>query len=678
MASAEEVTPLEAVQVTMTRVAEEAGDVPADITVISGAELRARGARDLRTVLSLVSGVEAPPGGDTGPAGAVPSFLGLHEFDAFLLVVDGVPWGGAFNPSIPTLDLDNVERVEVLKGAAPVMYGATSFVGVIQIIRYAAGAASNQASLAYGSFGSKRASISKALAGGPDWRQSLHLDAEDRGYSDPREVIRNSHLAYRAATELAGGEARLDADVALQRQIPPSPVVRQGAALSALTALDANFNPSDARVDENRYHVTAGYSHATPIGNWQTTASLAQSTIADVRGFLRPDLVNDGSANADSQNQRRRILDVYVDTHIDRPFSEDGSILYGFDLLYGLGRQDSTNGSYFAALNGAGLPATTQLHVDEVNRLVDRRLFLGQFAQIDWKLDERWDVLAGARVNETAEQKSSVHVDGFDPVANATGADQKRELRLSGTLGISRTIAVDQGDRHVLFADMRAAFKPSAIDFGPDYTPAVLNPETADSAEAGIKGTLDGRQTSYALTAYAMTFRNLVLRTTNAAGSPVLQNAGGERLEGIEGTTRHHVVAVLDAALSLSYHRAHFTSGVASERGTDVSLAGHELTLSPHLLSSAALLFAPPSGPSGSLVATYVGRRYLDLANQAPTPAYLIFDATIDYRVGRFVTRLSATNLFNRRPPVTQSEFGDSSYYLFPGRRLEGTLAIDI
>ena len=62
MASAEEVTPLEAVQVTVTRVAEEAGDVPADITVISGAELRARGARDLRTVLSLVSGARQMPG----------------------------------------------------------------------------------------------------------------------------------------------------------------------------------------------------------------------------------------------------------------------------------------------------------------------------------------------------------------------------------------------------------------------------------------------------------------------------------------------------------------------------------------------------------------------------------------------------------------------------------------
>ena len=50
-------------------------------------------------------------------------------------MVDGVPWGGAFNPMITTLDMNDVQRIEVLKGAAPVMCGATSFVGVVQTIR---------------------------------------------------------------------------------------------------------------------------------------------------------------------------------------------------------------------------------------------------------------------------------------------------------------------------------------------------------------------------------------------------------------------------------------------------------------------------------------------------------------------------------------------------------------
>ena len=60
-------------------------------------------------------------------------YFRLREVDAFLLVVDGVPWGGAFNPDLPTIDLRDVERIEVIRGAAPVMYGASSFTGVIHV-----------------------------------------------------------------------------------------------------------------------------------------------------------------------------------------------------------------------------------------------------------------------------------------------------------------------------------------------------------------------------------------------------------------------------------------------------------------------------------------------------------------------------------------------------------------
>ncbi len=106
----------------------------ASLTVF-GARIFGAWGRDLRTASATVA-ARAPPGGDTGPAGSVPSLWGLHEFDAFLLVVDGVPWGGAFNPAVPTLDLNDVERIEIMKGAAPVMFGATSFVGEIHVIRY--------------------------------------------------------------------------------------------------------------------------------------------------------------------------------------------------------------------------------------------------------------------------------------------------------------------------------------------------------------------------------------------------------------------------------------------------------------------------------------------------------------------------------------------------------------
>src|ERR1700682_4078418 len=77
---------LDVLVVTATRIAEPADQIPADIAVVSGREIAARGATNMATVLSLVAGVEAPPGGDSGPSSAVPSFWGVHEVDACLLV----------------------------------------------------------------------------------------------------------------------------------------------------------------------------------------------------------------------------------------------------------------------------------------------------------------------------------------------------------------------------------------------------------------------------------------------------------------------------------------------------------------------------------------------------------------------------------------------------------------
>src|SRR3954468_5433709 len=104
------------VEIVATRIPEAPHEVPSSIEVISGADLRARGARSLSDALSLAAGVAVAAGSDAGPASAVPEFWGLREFDAFLLVVDGVPWGGALNPAISTLSLRDVDRIEVLRG----------------------------------------------------------------------------------------------------------------------------------------------------------------------------------------------------------------------------------------------------------------------------------------------------------------------------------------------------------------------------------------------------------------------------------------------------------------------------------------------------------------------------------------------------------------------------------
>src|SRR5258708_38743009 len=63
----------ETVEVTATRLPESPDKVPAANEVFTGAELRARGVRELRGALALAIAVEIAPGGDNGPARHFPA-----------------------------------------------------------------------------------------------------------------------------------------------------------------------------------------------------------------------------------------------------------------------------------------------------------------------------------------------------------------------------------------------------------------------------------------------------------------------------------------------------------------------------------------------------------------------------------------------------------------------------
>lgn len=661
---------LSEVTITATRIPEPIDQIPASVSTVGGAELSARDSWDLASALALVSGVEAPAGGDAGPSGSVPSFWGLHEFDAFLLVMDQVPWGGAFNPGITTLNLNDVQRVEVLKGAAPVMYGATSFVGVVHVLHYPAGEASDDASVAFGSYGSVRGAAAFALPPSGSYRQSFAADGENLGFADGRERLADVRLLYRGALDLGGGELRVDANVNIVHDVPTSPVIREGSGLTTLTPINANFNPADAALDEDKYQLAVDYSRATPWGTWETLASFSRSHVDDIRAFLHPDLSGDG----DTQNQNRTVLDDYFDTHLAGELGGDTSLLVGADLLYGYGRQVTLNGNsaYNVPLDGSVVPpSTAQLPVNEVGFVADKRLFTGQYAQLDWKPDPRWDVILGLRLNETREDKhaSDLTLPPFTPTEQFDARRSSRTVtRPTETAGLSYRAWKEGQNELVVYADFRNAFKPAALDFGPDYQPAVLLPETARSYEAGLKGVAGDGRLSWQAEAFRLEFTNLVVPT----GSGFLTNAAGERLQGAEIEARYAVTKSLMLAANYAYHDAHFTQYQFFDGGAGVfvDVAGNQLPLSPRQLATAGVLYQPSRGCNATLVASYVGRRYLDEENIAPVGGYTRIDATLGYRFGHYELALAGTNLTNQRTPVSASEFGSESFYLLNARML--------
>src|SRR5262249_8271900 len=150
----------------------------------------------------------------------------------------------AFNPALTTLNLRDVERIEILRGPAPVTYGSTSFVGVIHVVHRAAAAESGYFSLRGGMYKSGTAALDLPGAAFGSWQSRASLDVDRQGFSDDRTSYARGHANYRGASTSAGLRMWLFVDFNWLTQNPASPHVRQGAVLSSATPLDANYNPA--------------------------------------------------------------------------------------------------------------------------------------------------------------------------------------------------------------------------------------------------------------------------------------------------------------------------------------------------------------------------------------------------------------------------------------------------
>jgi iron complex outermembrane receptor protein len=642
--------------------------------VVSGQSIRERSATDLRGALSPAAGIEVLPGSDAGPAGSVVASQGLAELDAYLLVVDGVPAGGAFNPATSLLDFIDVDRIEVIRGSAPVTYGPTSFVGVIHVIRPDAGDQPTRGLLQLGTRRSGRAAFATNISAG-QFGQSLLGSIERRGFSHDRGKFDRGHLLYRASTNLGPGRLHVDLEGLSLDQTPYSPHPREGSGLSDRFPRDANVNPRDARQDQDRLQANVGYDASIGAVKWSTLLSAAKTWSHNTRGFLREDFDDTGvTANADGFRQRVRLNDVYADTHLSATSQKFDWVL-GADWLHGAGRQRSANFEYAVMPDGSNPPDSSSLHVDESTVLTDRRDFTGLYAQVVARPISALTLLFGGRLNHTRERRCGGEEEGSER-PDPDECQRLTKTRLSGSIGASYRVWGSDKDALVAFADYRNTFKPAAIDFGPEAEPDILKPETAHGWEAGLKSELAQNRLWIEASYFDTRFRNLVIRE-NIDGLPSLASAGSERFRGIETELRWTPTTALSVAASYAHHLAKFTDYARLRPdGSIQQLAGKRLELSPKDLASLIVSYARAMGPQASGTLRYIGSRFLNKSNTVKTGSY----ATIDGRVGwRFDSRwglfIEAENLTNRRDPVTESELGDAQFYRLPGRRVFGTIS---
>lgn len=651
--------PLPPVEVVVSRTPETTHDVPASIEVLSGEDLRARGATSLRSALSLAAGVAVAPGGDAGPASAVPEFWGLREFDAFLLVVDGVPWGGALNPAIATLSLRDVERVEILRGPAPVTYGATSFVGVIHVVHNPAAATARYAEAHGGSFGTGGAAIDLPTPSLGSWSSRLSADFDRQGFRDDNTSYSRGHGLWRVAQTTADRSTWLTLDLNVLRQDPASPHPRVGTSLSSDVPLDANYNPAGAYLNEDRFNVAAGYERPILRGaTWGTTASYTRSGQRMFRGFLT-DVANTQD-NAAGYKENIDINDFYADSHIIWSTVAGVRFMAGADALLAGGEAKGATFTYTAPLAASSQPSVAQPTTLDKDAGNDRR-FLGAYGNAEWKPATRLTLNGGLRLNATTESR------GEGPEVTHT--------RLSGGLGALLGLWERDANHVRAFVNYRNTFKPAAFDFSLAENEGVLDPETSQSYEGGVKvRALDGRLDLEA-SAFRMDFENLVTSTV-VNNLPALVNAGKTRFKGVELATDFRLPYATFARATYSYHDGKFVDYVQDFGGTPTQLGGKRFEMSARQLASFGLTLAPDRGFVASATVNYTGDRYLDKRNRALAPAFTTIDAGFGYRTGSAEIRIDGRNLGDRRDAVSESEFGDAQYYRMPARTVRAGIVV--
>jgi len=127
---------MEETVVTASRLEEPLKYSPDSVTVITEKEIREKGRQAVIDVLRDVPGVSVSQTGSFGGSASI--YLRGTQNAHTLIMIDGVRVGDSMaidsKLSITDLSTDNIERIEIVRGAQSVLYGSDAIGGVINII----------------------------------------------------------------------------------------------------------------------------------------------------------------------------------------------------------------------------------------------------------------------------------------------------------------------------------------------------------------------------------------------------------------------------------------------------------------------------------------------------------------------------------------------------------------
>ena len=233
----------------------------------------------------------------------------------------------------------------------------------------------------------------------------------------------------------------------------------------------------------------------------------------------------------------------------------------------------------------------------------DTRTFVGLYVNEQWTPVKWFTLTLGGREDFTKESldvfQQEIGDDEFEEVH-----DESNVNRFSwGVAGMFHI--VDRPDGGLtgmsLYGAARRNFKPAAPNLTEAENAEILDPETTNTQEAGLKTLwLDGKL-SVNVTWFHMIFSNLVVGVLTPDG-PALTNAGKVRFQGTEVEIGYALpfVDYLSLYGGYAYHDSRFKEFTFfTPDGEFRDVAGKQLELDPRNFWNFKFVLAPPQGFGG-------------------------------------------------------------------------------
>ena len=618
-------------------------DLPQSVAVVGAEVLRDQRALSVQDALKNVAGIGFSSGDGQRDQVTIRGFSAIAD-----QYVDGFRDDGLY-----FRDLSNVERIEVVKGPAAVLYGRGSSGGLINRVTKRPDGDVTAAAITGGSFGNVRGEFDVArVDGGVGVRVTGAYQDSDSFREQGllrRTAIAPSFLFGRGkATSLL-----VQADYLTVRRVNDFgiPAVNgRPVAVDPKTYYGAaNARSADAVRSEvlgqgatllhrfsDSLSLRNGFRHYVYTLHRRNTlpsaVNAAQRTVTLSHGGI--DRTEDGWSNQTELTQRATIAGM------------GHSILYGVELS----RQVKD-----ALTIATRVVAVTSL-TDPVNPVVNNAAFTALSANQRNRLDT-----TGVYVQDLIDIGH-----GFKALLGLRHDiyRQRTDQRLPGQGDFARTdrnwspragLVFQPDDAQSYYASWSRSFQPSAEQFGLAATNADIAPEETVNREVGAKYTLLGGR-------LGLQAAGFILKRTGIKGTdPVTQRVlpiGTQRTRGIE----------LSGQLDLDGWRA--VAGYAYLDAKVVAsatpaLIGRGATLTPtHQANVSLVRDFGRFGLGGG--GNYVGDRWADPANTTTLPGYVTADALAWVDVAPAVrVQVNGYNLFDRRYIV--SGHGSSPLLNMPG-----------